>query len=186
MSILIPEKNNPIQSAGSESTKSNRIQTQSKEFFHLWRHSNRIWKPGTKNFRSVSLPAHYQKFNTDFNTVLVVGDPGHFCVDPDPRIRTSWLMDLDPLLSSVTFKNAKKLFFRNFSWKLPAGTLSSGLKIKFFAIVFKFYFASILISPLWEKGRVQIHTSVWWIRIWEAQKHADLGVPKTCDPAPDP
>jgi hypothetical protein len=62
-----------------------------------------------------------------------VGDPGHFGADPDPRLRTDPdpTPDLTPFVSD--FKDAKKLFFQIFSYNLPAGTLSSVLKVKFFA-----------------------------------------------------
>jgi hypothetical protein len=39
------------------------------------------------------------------------------------------LMLLDPTPFSSDFKDAKKIFFHIFSYNLPTGTLSSGLKI---------------------------------------------------------
>ncbi len=53
----------------------------------------------------------------------------------------------DPALSSVTLRMQKIIYFLPiFLNNLPAGTLSSVLKIYFFAkiFVFKFYFASII------------------------------------------
>jgi hypothetical protein len=60
-------------------------------------------------------------------------------MDPDPA------PDPSPFFSD--FKDAKKIFFVIFfSNNLPAGILSSVLKIKFYAKIFvlKFYFASII------------------------------------------
>jgi hypothetical protein len=69
---------------------------------------------------------------------------------------------------------------------VPAGRLSSVLKIKFYDKILcniflfsKHYFSPLNMVPLWEKGRtriqkrIRIHTSNYWIRIREAQKHAD-------------
>ncbi len=58
-----------------------------------------------------------------------VGDPWHFGADPDPAPAP----DPTPFLSD--FKDAKKNFFLHifFLFSLPARTLSSVLKIKFFA-----------------------------------------------------
>ncbi len=86
-----------------------------------------------------------------------VGDPWHFGADSDPT------PDPTPFFSD--YKDAKKIFlFIFFSYNLPAGTLSSVLKIYFFAktFVLKFYFASIVSvrsTTLWEKERIRIHTS---------------------------
>ncbi len=63
-----------------------------------------------------------------------VGDPWHFDADPDQH---PWLMDPDPTPDPTAlfweFKDAKKMFPIFFSYNLPTGTLSSVLKIKFFA-----------------------------------------------------
>jgi hypothetical protein len=63
-------------------------------------------------------------------------DPYLWVMDPDPNPTP----DPTPLFSD--FKDAKKIFF---SYNLPAGTLSSVLKIQFLLkFVSEFYFASIL------------------------------------------
>ncbi len=62
-----------------------------------------------------------------------VGDPGQFGADSDPRLRSDPDPTPDPTPFFSDFKDAKKLFFKFFSYNLPVGTLSSVLSVKFFA-----------------------------------------------------
>jgi hypothetical protein len=70
--------------------------------------------------------------------------------------------DLDPTPDTTPFlidlKDAKKNFlFLFFSYNLPTGTLSSVLKIKFFANIFCVRIISVRSTPLWENGRIRKH-----------------------------
>jgi hypothetical protein len=66
-----------------------------------------------------------------------------------PQIRTSGKWIRIRLLSSVTLKMQKNIFFLIFSYNLPVTTLSSVLKIKFFAkFCVKSLFCKHYFSPL--------------------------------------
>ncbi len=106
-----------------------------------------------------------------------VGDSWHFGADPDPYF---WLMDLDPTPFFFDIKNAKKIFcFHIFSHNLLTGFR---LKINFLLqFCVKILFCRHYFSPLNTFMRKEIRTSGLWIRIREAQKHADPS-----DPVPDP
>jgi hypothetical protein len=67
----------------------------------------------------------------------------------------------DPTPFLGDFKDAKKLiFFHIFSENVPTGTLSSVVKINFFARIFcKNFILQAFLTPLREKGRIRIHTS---------------------------
>ncbi len=89
-------------------------------------------------------------------------------------------MDLDPTPFFFDIKNAKKIFcFHIFSHNLLTGFR---LKINFLLqFCVKILFCRHYFSPLNTFIRKEIRTSGLWIRIREAQKHADPS-----DPVPDP
>ncbi len=62
-----------------------------------------------------------------YNTISV-GDPCHFGADPDPRIRTLWLMDPDPTPFLHWFLGCKKKYF---FYNLRTGTSFQSKKFKF-------------------------------------------------------
>ncbi len=100
-----------------------------------------------------------------------VGDPWHFGADLDPAPTP------DPTPFFSDFNNAKKIFFSyffSFSYSLPAGTLSSVLKIKYFAkfcvkILFcKHYFSLLNTFMRKKKGSIPLTNG------------SGSGRPKTC------
>jgi hypothetical protein len=88
-------------------------------------------------------------------------------MDPDPT------RDPTPFFSD--FKDAKKIFFS--SYTLPAGTLSSVLKLNFLLKIL--CYASIIsaaqhLMRKWKDPDPDRYLWLfYWIRIREAQKHAD-------------
>ncbi len=93
---------------------------------------------------------------------ISVRDPWHFGAEPDPciLISESRIQILIHLLSSVTLRIQKKLLFQIFSYNLPAGSVSSALKIyfslKFFVKIFYFVSITSVRQPLlWEEGRIR-------------------------------
>ncbi len=98
---------------------------------------------------------------------IIVGNPWNFGADPDPRIVP--LTNGSNSVSDSFFQwlqGCQKNFFSiYFSFYLPAGTLSS--------VFCKHYFSPF--NTFLKKGRIRIRIRTFdgWIRILEAQKHAD-------------
>ncbi len=119
-----------------------------------------------------------------------VGDPWHFGADPDPdpRIRTLWLLDpdpdlfLDPTTFSLILRMQKQLFFSLiFSYNLPPVTSSSDLKIKFLLKRFcvKILFCRQYFSPLNTFMRKEKDPDPD-PHFWLLDPDPDPGGPKTC------
>ncbi len=91
------------------------------------------------------------------------------------QIRQLWLMDPDPtFFCSVTLRMQKKNNFSHiFFLELAHRHIIFSVKNKIFCknFVLKSYFASIISEKA--RIRIRIRTSDLWIRILEAQKHAD-------------
>jgi hypothetical protein len=126
-----------------------------------------------------------------------VGDPWHFGVDPDPRIRAGtydyWIRSGSDFFLHWILRMQKKRFCFIFFFIIFQQTHHlQSKKLNFLSnFVLTFYFVGIISvcsTHLWEKGRIlnwiRIRTSDYWMRILrirEAQKHAD-----PADPVPDP